>query len=212
MILLFDATKPSVTLQNHIAKRHICRIWIVLQLCSHICLAKLIISCCYRRASTARAGQPERINFAKLMCELSCWTSIFNSQMRLFAMRVRKQMCEQWCVWGGVGVVWGVGVWIHENLCSVIGILYSVWDRTLFLSAIHIKQQATQTFTLKFCLPSLSTGRKSLHIYQNLKKIPTKTKHNLLPAYLYGLKLKTWIRAQGIHKKNIKGLKSKTWG
>ena len=62
---------------SRIAKSVICKIWVVLQqLFSHICLAKLIISCCFapfgRRASAARAKQQERINFAKQMCEKSC--------------------------------------------------------------------------------------------------------------------------------------------
>ena len=46
------------------------------QLPPHICLATLILSCCFapfgRRASAARAKQQERINFAKQMCEKSC--------------------------------------------------------------------------------------------------------------------------------------------
>ena len=46
------------------------------QLSSHICLAKLILSCCFSRAALVRrpkgGQQQERINFAKQMCEESC--------------------------------------------------------------------------------------------------------------------------------------------
>ena len=59
------------------------------QLFSHICLAKLILSCCFARAALARrpkgAKQQERINFAKQMCEKSCWRTTQILQIALFA-------------------------------------------------------------------------------------------------------------------------------
>ena len=73
------------------ARSLICRICVVLQqLSSHICLAKLILSCCFARDwSAARAKQQERINFANQMCEENCWRTkqmlfFFNLQIRLF--------------------------------------------------------------------------------------------------------------------------------
>ena len=62
---------------SRFAKSAICKIWVVLQqLFSHICLAKLILSCCFAQAALARrpkgAKQQERVNFAKQMCEKSC--------------------------------------------------------------------------------------------------------------------------------------------
>ena len=62
-----------------IAKSLICKLKILIclllqQLCSHICLATLIISCCLARAFGRPKGakEQERINFAKYMCEPSC--------------------------------------------------------------------------------------------------------------------------------------------
>merc|ERR1712055_347204 len=59
------------------------------QLSSHICLPKLILSCCFARAALARRPkgekQQERINFAKQMCEESCGRTTQILQITLFA-------------------------------------------------------------------------------------------------------------------------------
>ena len=83
---------------SHFAKSVMCRIWVVLQqLCSHICLAELyfFFVFCPPAGSPLRGfGQntKKKSNFTKQMCEQSCWitkqVSIFNLQIRLFAMRL----------------------------------------------------------------------------------------------------------------------------
>ena len=83
-VMLVILPPPPPHIVTRFAKSAICKIRVVLQqLFSHICLAKLILSCCFapfgRRASAARAKQQERINFAEQMCEKSCWRTEQNS-------------------------------------------------------------------------------------------------------------------------------------
>ena len=67
------------------------------QLFSHICLAKLILFCCFARAALARrpngAKQQERINFAKQMCEKSCWRTTRILQITFFAKWLTISHC-----------------------------------------------------------------------------------------------------------------------
>ena len=77
---------------SRFAKSLICKLKIpslvLQQLSSHICLAKLTLSCCFARAALARrpkgVKQQERINFAKQMCEESCWRTTQILQITLF--------------------------------------------------------------------------------------------------------------------------------
>ena len=82
--------------QSHI-KRTYLNLWVALQqLCSHICLPKLISYCCFapygRRESAARGKKQEEINFAKQMCEQSCWraTQRFRWVLLIWESRIVK--------------------------------------------------------------------------------------------------------------------------
>ena len=58
--------------------------FVLRQLYSHICLAKLILSCSFARAAFPGAKQQERINFDKQMCKQSCRRTTQILQIRLF--------------------------------------------------------------------------------------------------------------------------------
>ena len=91
LILAVKTIPSSVILQKVISVN----ILVVFQrICSHICLAKLILSCCFTlfgRPSSARTKQQENINFAKQICESSCWRtkqiSIFNFADKTFCYK-----------------------------------------------------------------------------------------------------------------------------